>query len=174
MPYKDKEKQRAYDKARKRKKRFEEKEAEVKEQIERGNINYALGDPKAPKFMSFQEYRKLFPNKTFKLYLAEKIRFEKENRMRSVPKISEDESIKVTGVDVWHGSDTRKEDVERHHREADKLEEILNQPQHSSIPQEHTDWKQEIDDFLEQYYKEHPEDRKKKDQPSEDDSEQQD
>lgn len=143
MPIKDSEKRRAYDRERKRRKRARQKEADVEEQIKRGNINYGL-KTRREQFMTHEEYKRHFPNASFPSYLKEKITFEKENRVRSVPKISREDSFKIEGVDLWHGSEGKQEAIDAEMREGDRLEAILNEPRQQR-PTERTNWREEVD-----------------------------
>lgn len=150
MPYKDPEKQKVYDRTRKRRKRAREKQAEIKEQIKRGNINFGVKAKRTP-FMSHEEYKRHFPNASFPSFLKEKIKFEKENRVRSVPKISREDAFKITGVDLWHGSEGKQEAIDAEMREGDRLQAILDEPAHVPRPTERTDWEAEVSQQAEEY-----------------------
>lgn len=164
MPIKDKEKRRAYDRERKRRKRAKEREAEIAEQHARGNINYGPRT-KAEQFMTFEEFKRHFPNASFRQYLDEKIKFQKEHRVHSVPKIPKSRAFKIEGVDLWHGHERKQDEIQEHHRQADRLEELLNEPEHSTEPKPRYDWEQDLEEQIEKL---EPKKKSEKDEKSED------
>lgn len=66
-----------------RQKQLEEKQKAQKESLSNLDLNVGM-KPLKPEFMTFKEYRELFPNASFKRYLRDKIRFQKDSKVREL------------------------------------------------------------------------------------------
>jgi len=148
MPIKDEAKRKAYDRQRKAKKRAIEKARIQQEQWDRGNINYSASKPKTEQYMSYEEFKRQNPKSSFREYLSQKIKFERDNRVEPIRRISREQAFKIRGFDLWHGTDEKQEEIEEHHRQADILEEFLNSPAHPPRPKERYNWKQDLEDEI--------------------------
>lgn len=154
-----KERKKEYMREYMKEKRSREREAEVREQVEMGNINYTGTRPRREQFMTFDSFKRHFPNASFPTYLKEKREFESVNRMEPVPKMKREEAFKLEGVDFWHQDEREKgkqQAIREHHRQADRLTEFLNSPEHPNRPTERTNWQEEIKE-QEQSFRNQPE-----------------
>lgn len=120
-----------------------ERDKEIEEQIRRGNINYGLNLKKIP-FMSFETYKKKFPDANFDDYFhAKEVYGIKQNR--KVAKIPENQSIKPIGFDLWHGAEKEAEKIKEELEEANRFEEFLAEPEHNPQTTEKYDWKSDLE-----------------------------
>jgi len=150
MPIKDKETRKQYfknymAKLRAKLKREKQivKDKEIEEQIAKGNLNFGL-ETKHTEFMTYEEFKKANPKKTFGDYLRQKRDFE-SGQHREVPKVQR--GFKISGIDLWNENPQKEELSDRDKQlTVQTLEELSIKP--NPIQTEKTDFNQQLEEQI--------------------------